>query len=73
MNALDASLNTLDASLNILDASVKTLDTSIKNDEFVNKINDGGFLEYSNHFENYYGTPKDFVLINLSITTCCLK
>ncbi len=30
--------------------------------EFCDKIKNDGFLEYSEHFENYYGTPKDFVL-----------
>ena len=34
----------------------------IEKQEFLNKINEGGFLEYSEHFENIYGTPKDFVL-----------
>ncbi len=34
----------------------------IDKEEFLSKANEGGFLEYSNHFENYYGTPKDFVL-----------
>lgn len=29
--------------------------------EFEKTIKDGGFLEYSRHFENYYGTPKKFV------------
>ena len=29
--------------------------------EFEEKIKNGGFLEYSEHFGNYYGTPKDFV------------
>jgi guanylate kinase len=24
-------------------------------------VQNGGFLEYSNHFENYYGTPRAFV------------
>lgn len=33
----------------------------ISKPEFVNLINTGGLLEYSNHFENYYGTPKKFV------------
>ena len=33
----------------------------IGKDEFLNLIESGGFLEYSNHFENYYGTPKKFV------------
>ncbi len=35
-----------------------------KND-FIKKIENDGFLEYSNHFENYYGTPKDFVMEQL--------
>lgn len=29
--------------------------------KFLEMIESGGFLEYSNHFENYYGTPKEFV------------
>lgn len=29
--------------------------------KFLEMIEEGGFLEYSNHFENYYGTPKKFV------------
>ncbi len=33
--------------------------------EFERMIEDNGFLEYSNHFENYYGTPRDFVMENL--------
>ena len=33
----------------------------ITKEQFEQKIKLGGFLEYSNHFENYYGTPKDFV------------
>ena len=33
----------------------------IDKERFEQKISRGGFLEYSNHFENYYGTPKDFV------------
>ena len=37
----------------------------IEKSEFKNKIEKGGFLEYSEHFENYYGTPKDFVLEKL--------
>ncbi len=37
----------------------------IKKDEFSSKINSNGFLEYSEHFENYYGTPKQFVLDKL--------
>ena len=37
----------------------------IDKDQFNKKIENDGFLEYSNHFENYYGTPKDFVLSQL--------
>ena len=37
----------------------------ISKDEFNNKIENDGFLEYSNHFENFYGTPKDFVVNSL--------
>lgn len=37
----------------------------ISKDEFSSKIGDNGFLEYSEHFENFYGTPKDFVLEKL--------
>ncbi len=29
--------------------------------KFEKMIEEDGFLEYSNHFENYYGTPKSFV------------
>lgn len=29
--------------------------------QFEKLIEDGGFLEYSNHFGNYYGTPRAFV------------
>lgn len=30
-------------------------------DAFEKMIAEGGFLEYSEHFDNYYGTPKAFV------------
>lgn len=29
--------------------------------QFAAIVADGGFLEYSEHFENFYGTPKKFV------------
>ena len=32
---------------------------------FKEKIESDGFLEYSEHFDNFYGTPKDFVLEKL--------
>lgn len=37
----------------------------ITREEFENKKNRDGFLEFSEHFENDYGTPKDFVLDKL--------
>ena len=33
----------------------------ISKDKFLTMIENEGFLEYDNHFENYYGTPKEFV------------
>ncbi len=38
----------------------------ISKPEFKEKINNDGFLEYSEHFENFYGTPKEFVLDKLA-------
>ena len=37
----------------------------ITKEEFKDKIANDGFLEYSEHFENFYGTPKEFVLKSL--------
>ncbi len=37
----------------------------IDKQSFSEKIEDGGLLEYSEHFANFYGTPKDFVLKSL--------
>ena len=37
----------------------------IDKNQFNKMIENDGFLEYSNHFENYYGTPKEFVLNQL--------
>ena len=37
----------------------------ISHEEFKKRIESKGFLEYSEHFENFYGTPKDFVLEKL--------
>ena len=30
-------------------------------EQFEDKLSRGGFLEYSQHFDNYYGTPRAFV------------
>ena len=45
----------------------------ISKEDFLQKINKDGFLEYSNHFENYYGTPKDFVLDKLKTNDVLLE
>ena len=37
----------------------------IEKQTFLDKIDKNGFLEYSNHFENYYGTPREFVMKSL--------
>ncbi len=37
----------------------------VSKEDFFDKIKSDGFLEYSEHFENYYGTPKEFVLSKL--------
>lgn len=42
-------------------------------DEFKQKIAENGFLEYDNHFGNYYGTPKDFVLETLKTKNVILE
>ena len=45
----------------------------ISKEEFINKINSNGFLEYSEHFDNFYGTPKDFVLEKLNFNDVLLE
>lgn len=45
----------------------------IGKDEFLSKVEKDGFLEFSNHFENYYGTPKDFVLDKLATNDVLLE
>ncbi len=37
----------------------------ITKEQFLDKIKNDGFLEYSEHFDNYYGTPKNYVVENL--------
>ena len=38
----------------------------ISKDEFKKKISEGGFLEYAEYCDNFYGTPKDAVMNALS-------
>ena len=45
----------------------------IDKQDFIKKIDDDGFLEYNNHFENYYGTPKDFVMDKLKTKDVLLE
>lgn len=40
---------------------------------FQKQIEDGGFLEYSEHFGNFYGTPKQFVLNKLKTNDVLLE
>lgn len=37
----------------------------VSEEEFIETINRGGFLEYAKVYGNYYGTPKDIVLAQL--------
>jgi guanylate kinase len=39
----------------------------ITKQRFLQMVSDSEFLEYDLHFENYYGTPKRFVIENLSM------
>lgn len=45
----------------------------ISKEDFISRIGNGDFLEYSNHFENYYGTPKSFVLDKLKTRDVLLE
>ena len=45
----------------------------ITKEQFKDKISKDGFLEYSEHFENFYGTPKDFVLESLKTHNVLLE
>ena len=38
----------------------------ISTEQFLQMVSDNDLLEYDQHFENYYGTPKKFVLDMLS-------
>lgn len=45
----------------------------IDKDEFLNKIKTDGLLEYSEHFGNYYGTPRKFVIDKLANSDVILE
>lgn len=45
----------------------------IDKSEFKHKIDNGGFLEFSEHFENFYGTPKKFVTDKLADSDVLLE
>ena len=45
----------------------------ITKEEFLDKIKNDGFLEYSEHFGNYYGTPKDYVSKTLETNDVLLE
>lgn len=45
----------------------------ITREEFLNRVNNDGFLEFSEHFENCYGTPKDFTMQGLITTNVLLE
>ena len=45
----------------------------LSREEFLQKINTGGLLEYSEHFGNFYGTPRDFVTEKLQKTDVILE
>lgn len=45
----------------------------VSKEEFNNRINQNDFLEYSQHFENFYGTPKSFVLDKLKDNNVLLE
>lgn len=45
----------------------------ISREEFEKKIKENGFLEYSEHFKNYYGTPLEFVKEKLKTSNVILE
>lgn len=45
----------------------------ITKEKFLQMIEQGGFLEYSNHFENFYGTPKAFAEKQLETSDVILE
>lgn len=45
----------------------------VSEEEFLKEAEEGGFLEYSKHFGNFYGTPKKFVLKKLETSDVILE
>ncbi|MBE5747446.1 MAG: guanylate kinase [Clostridiales bacterium] len=45
----------------------------LKREEFLQRIAENDFLEYDEHFGNYYGTPKSFVLETLQKKSVILE
>jgi guanylate kinase len=45
----------------------------LSKEEFERRIAADAFLEYDKHFDNYYGTPKDFVLKTLETKSVLLE
>ena len=45
----------------------------ISKEEFVRRIGENDFLEYDEHFGNYYGTPKSFVLETLKTKSVIME
>ena len=45
----------------------------ISKDEFLRRIEDGDFLEYDEHFGNFYGTPISFVYEQLKTRSVVLE
>ncbi len=45
----------------------------LSREEFLKRIAEGDFLEYDEHFSNFYGTPKSFVLKMLETKSVILE
>lgn len=45
----------------------------LSKEEFLRRIEEGDFLEYDEHFGNYYGTPKSYVLQTLEHKSVILE
>lgn len=45
----------------------------LSREEFLKRIEEGDFLEYDEHFNNFYGTPKSYVLKTLEEKSVILE